>query len=114
MPSASLYPASQAFQQLAKDSTTLVLPANTSDPSAMVAQAMGIYKTMAAAPAPPAASSSSRSTSTSGNGTAVLPRPGMPFSTLQRLASNAGECHLPTGLLSSWLRSVGLQDNYAC
>lgn len=100
----------QAFRQLAKDSTTLVLPANTSDPSAMVAQAMGIYKTMAAAPAPPAtnssSSSSSRSTSASGNGTAVLPRPGMPFSTLQRLASNAGECHRPTGLLSSCLRSA--------
>lgn len=59
-----------AFGQLAKKGTTLMLPANTGDPSAMVAQAMGIYQTMvkqspsvaaekasasASSPAPPAA-----------------------------------------------------------
>lgn len=33
----------QAFSQLAKSSTTLLLPGNVGDPSAMVAQAAAIY-----------------------------------------------------------------------
>lgn len=33
-----------AFSNLAKSSTTMLLPANSSDPSSMVAQAMAIYK----------------------------------------------------------------------
>jgi hypothetical protein len=32
-----------AFQELAKTNNTLILPSNTGDVSAMVAQAMGIY-----------------------------------------------------------------------
>ncbi|NWR80750.1 STML2 protein, partial [Centropus unirufus] len=35
-----------AFSKLAKDSNTLLLPANTSDVTSMVAQAMGIYATL--------------------------------------------------------------------
>ncbi|GFR46088.1 hypothetical protein Agub_g7574 [Astrephomene gubernaculifera] len=36
----------EAFRHLAKDSTTLVLPANAGDPSGMVAQAMTIYRSL--------------------------------------------------------------------
>ena len=44
---ASLHLAEQyvaAFSKLAKESTTLLLPSNTSDPASMVASAMSIYK----------------------------------------------------------------------
>jgi hypothetical protein len=34
----------QAFGNIAKESTTMLLPNNTSDPAAMVAQALSIYK----------------------------------------------------------------------
>ncbi|KAG0588805.1 hypothetical protein KC19_2G270400 [Ceratodon purpureus] len=34
----------QAFSNLAKESTTMLLPSNTADPAAMVAQALSIYK----------------------------------------------------------------------
>jgi len=34
----------EAFQKLAKEGTTILLPANTSDPSGMIAQALSIYK----------------------------------------------------------------------
>lgn len=34
----------QAFSQLAKESTTMLLPSNASDPAAMMAQALSIYK----------------------------------------------------------------------
>lgn len=44
----------QAFRDLAKQSTTLVLPANTADPASMVAQAMGIYKSLSGPGAAPA------------------------------------------------------------
>ncbi|EFJ46410.1 hypothetical protein VOLCADRAFT_42855, partial [Volvox carteri f. nagariensis] len=37
----------EAFRHLAKESTTLVLPSAASEPSAMVAQAMAIYKSLA-------------------------------------------------------------------
>jgi hypothetical protein len=37
-------PCMQAFKQLAKQSTTILLPAHTGDPSALMAQAMSIYK----------------------------------------------------------------------
>ena len=37
----------KAFEKLAKEGTTLLLPANTSDPSGMIAQAMKIYSTVA-------------------------------------------------------------------
>ncbi|GIL82268.1 hypothetical protein Vretimale_7233 [Volvox reticuliferus] len=40
----------EAFRQLAKETTTLVLPANASEPTAMVTQAMAIYKSLAAPP----------------------------------------------------------------
>mgnify|MGYP002633795446 CR=1 FL=1 len=36
----------QAFGNLAKEGTTLMLPSNVNDPSAMVAQAMGIFSTL--------------------------------------------------------------------
>lgn len=41
-----------AFQELAKTNNTLILPSNTGDVSAMVAQAMGIYKQLAVADKP--------------------------------------------------------------
>lgn len=34
----------EAFSQIAREGTTMLLPASTNDPAAMVAQAMGIYK----------------------------------------------------------------------
>jgi hypothetical protein len=34
----------QAFSQLAKESTTMLLPSNASEPAAMIAQALSIYK----------------------------------------------------------------------
>lgn len=34
----------QAFSNIAKESTTMLLPSNASDPAAMVAQALSIYK----------------------------------------------------------------------
>nr|QKY15298.1 regulator of protease activity hflc, stomatin/prohibitin superfamily (hflC) [Polytomella parva] len=37
-----------AFKQIAKDSTTVLLPANVADPSAMVAQALAVYKNVLA------------------------------------------------------------------
>lgn len=36
----------QAFKSLAKQSTTILLPSNVGDPSALMAQAMSIYKGM--------------------------------------------------------------------
>lgn len=36
----------KAFEQLAKEGTTLMLPANTADPSGMIAQAMKIYSSL--------------------------------------------------------------------
>ncbi|GIL67184.1 hypothetical protein Vafri_20615 [Volvox africanus] len=45
----------EAFRQLAKETTTLVLPANASEPTAMVTQAMAIYKSLAGAPTASAA-----------------------------------------------------------
>ncbi|KXZ53516.1 hypothetical protein GPECTOR_7g966 [Gonium pectorale] len=45
----------EAFRELAKETTTLVLPANTTDPSAMVAQAMAVYKSVAGSPSAAAA-----------------------------------------------------------
>jgi hypothetical protein len=36
----------QAFRHLAKQANTLLLPANAGDPASMVAQALGVYKTV--------------------------------------------------------------------
>ncbi len=36
----------EAFRELAKSSTTMLLPSATSDPAAMIAQAMSIFKTV--------------------------------------------------------------------
>ncbi|CEL91778.1 unnamed protein product [Vitrella brassicaformis CCMP3155] len=56
-----------AFSRIAKEGSTMIIPANASDPASMVAQAMGIYKTIShagqptsvpppsSAPGPPAA-----------------------------------------------------------
>lgn len=41
-----MYVESQAFRELAKQGTTLLLPANASEPSSMIAQAMSIFKNM--------------------------------------------------------------------
>lgn len=35
-----------AFEEIAKESNTMIIPANTSDVNSMIAQAMGIYKTL--------------------------------------------------------------------
>ncbi|KAK6042708.1 hypothetical protein COOONC_19787, partial [Cooperia oncophora] len=36
----------EAFQQLAKESNTVILPANLSEPSSMVAQALTLYESI--------------------------------------------------------------------
>eukprot|EP00670_Eutreptiella_braarudii_P005693 CAMPEP_0174285550 /NCGR_PEP_ID=MMETSP0809-20121228/8934_1 /TAXON_ID=73025 ORGANISM="Eutreptiella gymnastica-like, Strain CCMP1594" /NCGR_SAMPLE_ID=MMETSP0809 /ASSEMBLY_ACC=CAM_ASM_000658 /LENGTH=404 /DNA_ID=CAMNT_0015381355 /DNA_START=91 /DNA_END=1305 /DNA_ORIENTATION=- len=36
----------EAFGRLAKEGNTLILPANVSDPTSMIAQALGVYKTL--------------------------------------------------------------------
>lgn len=45
-----------AFEKLAKESTTILLPSNTNDPSAMVAQAMTIFKGVSQKPQKPLSS----------------------------------------------------------
>lgn len=40
----------EAFQHLAKESNTIVLPANLSEPSSMVAQALTLYENIAKRP----------------------------------------------------------------
>ena len=39
----------EAFSKLAKESNTLLLPANAGDPAAMVAQALGVFGTVSKA-----------------------------------------------------------------
>lgn len=40
-----------AFEKLAKETNTIVLPANLSEPSSMVAQALALYENIAKKPA---------------------------------------------------------------
>eukprot|EP00798_Chlamydomonas_sp_ICE-L_P014392 gene14392-20394_t len=79
-----------AFRELAKESTTMLLPANTSDPAAMVAQAVGIFKgasahhdktqaqisgaTLASSPPKRSASSTPPSTTASSSPAASVPQ----------------------------------------
>lgn len=46
-----------SFGEIAKQSTTLLLPANTSDPASMVASALSIYKQVSASGGPTSPSS---------------------------------------------------------
>lgn len=58
----------QAFSQLARSSTTMLLPSNASDPSSFIAQALSIYQNVASK-----ASSSSPSTSSGAGGRSLDP-----------------------------------------
>lgn len=53
-PSAAAYSVAEkyveAFSKLAKESNTLIIPAQTNDPSGMIAQAISLYKGISAAP----------------------------------------------------------------
>ena len=63
-----------AFRELAKSSTTMLLPSSASDPAAMVAQAMAIFnRTSAAGAAGAAAAAAARG---DGQGTAAAARGG--------------------------------------
>lgn len=53
----------KAFGNLAKQSTTLMLPSNVSDPSSFIAQAVGIFKSLTPPTSPHSSSSSSLSSS---------------------------------------------------
>lgn len=58
----------QAFREVAKQSTTLLLPANTSDPAAMVAQAVSIFRAASSNNWPPKPSSLPETSTTSSGG----------------------------------------------
>ncbi|KAG2428089.1 hypothetical protein HYH02_014480 [Chlamydomonas schloesseri] len=84
----------EAFRQLAKETTTLVMPANASDPSGMVAQAMAIYKAVSSSPTAAGSSSGSSGAariSSSSAAAAALPKPGQGYSTLQSPAPGSAE-----------------------
>ncbi|KAG2486570.1 hypothetical protein HYH03_014740 [Edaphochlamys debaryana] len=87
----------EAFRQLAKESTTLVLPANAGDPSSVVAQAMAIYKSVSNSPT--AAAVNAAAAAGGGRTASATPSPagagglgplGKPFSTLQRAMAAQG------------------------
>ncbi|KAG2424705.1 hypothetical protein HXX76_014281 [Chlamydomonas incerta] len=95
----------EAFRQLAKETTTLVMPANASDPSGMVAQAMAIYKAVSSTPTAGSSSGSSSARFT------TLPKPGQGFSTFQS-PSGGSELSAPLGRGgSSSSNSSGQHDN---
>ncbi|PNW69806.1 hypothetical protein CHLRE_19g750847v5 [Chlamydomonas reinhardtii] len=91
----------EAFRQLAKETTTLVMPANASDPSGMVAQAMAIYKAVSTSPAGGSSSGSSGGSSSGSGRVSALPKPGQGFSTFQSPSSGGSDQLPPLGRGSS-------------
>lgn len=65
----------QAFGQLAKEGTTVLLPSNANDPSSVVAQALAIYNSVSSSPSSPLKrnnNNSNNSTTSSGRNSAAF------------------------------------------